>query len=771
MKLSVSPPVTSDREGSTIAILDEVSPLEPGAFQGAVAGAFLSATMGAAMCCAPIAVAQDEARTVEKELHIVRTDTRPVIDGLLDEAVWATAPMVDDFVVSEPNEGDEPSEYTQVRVLYDRDSLFVAVRAFLSNPEILVARVLRQGESTFGDDGFSIILDPFNNQRSGYFLSVNANGVRDDALYENTTSMAFNWDGIYHAATSRNEDGWIAEIEIPFKTLSFDPENDTWGINFQRQILRRGERVIWVARNRAMNPSVTGSLIGIRDVNQGLGLDVVPSASVNLQKEHLISVTESNFDPSIDLFYKVTPSLNASLTVNTDFSATEVDDRQVNLTRFNLFFPEKRDFFLRDTDIFQFGRITGNQFGEVRFTAASRASRESAKPFFSRRIGLSAGGLPVDLNYGGKLSGRIGRWDVGALAIRQEEFQGIDATDVIVARGAVNVLAESSIGFIATSGDPRSNRDNSVVGVDFRFLNTRLPGGNILRGDAWYLDTETEGVHGDSAAFGIGLQLPNAAGWQGGFDLREIQEHYNPALGFVDRRGVRDVNAAVGYRHWLREGFLRAIFAGVDTHRVDLLEGGLQSKIVKFRVFEAESRQNDEFGAFYSSNSEVLSRPFEISPGVVIPAGEYSFDDYGFDIMSGRQRAFTLNGGIQAGDFYGGDRFNIRGQLSWNASRHFRASVGYDYNEVDVPQGEFETRLVRLRMDLIFSSRWAWVNLVQYDNVSRTTGLNSRIEWVPAPGREGFIVLNHNMGDSGEGDRFNPITSDLAVKFSYTFRF
>ena len=761
--MSESLPVTSDKEGNTIGILDAVSLIGPGKFPGAA--------MCAAVLFAPLAVAQDEDRTVGKELHIVRTDTRPVIDGMLDEAAWATAPMVDDFVVSEPNEGDEPSEYTQVRVLYDRDSLYVAVRAFLSNPEILVARVLRQGESTFGDDGFSIILDPFNNQRSGYFLSVNANGVRDDALYENTTSMAFNWDGIYHAATSRNEDGWIAEIEIPFKTLSFDPENDTWGINFQRQILRRGERVIWVARNRAMNPSVTGSLIGIRDVNQGVGLDVVPSASVNLQKEHRISATESNFDPSIDLFYKVTPSLNASLTVNTDFSATEVDDRQVNLTRFNLFFPEKRDFFLRDTDIFQFGRITGNQFGEVAFTAASRASRESAKPFFSRRIGLSAAGLPVDLNYGGKLSGRLGRWDVGALAIRQEEFRGIDATDVIVARGAANILTESSIGFIATSGDPRSNRDNSVLGVDFRFLNTRLPGGNILRGGAWYLDTETEGVHGDSAAFGIGLQLPNAAGWQGGFDLREIQEHYNPALGFVDRRGVRDVNAAVGYRYWLREGFLRAIFAGVDTHRVDLLEGSLQSKIVKFRVFEAESRQNDEFGAFYTSNSETLSRPFEISPGVVIPAGNYSFGEYGFDIMSGRQRAFTLNGGIQAGDFYGGDRFNIRGQLSWNASRHFRTSVGYDYNEVDVPQGEFVTRLVRLRMDVIFSSRWSWVNLVQYDNVSRTTGLNSRIEWVPAPGREGFIVLNHNMGDSGGGDRFKPVTSDLAVKFSYTFRF
>ena len=733
-------------------------------------GAIFS-VMAAGLLASANAAAQETERVADKALRIVRTETPPVIDGRLDDAVWATAPMIDDFVAAEPNEGDEPSEYTQVYVLYDRDSLYVAARAWLSSPDLLVDRVLRQGESIFADDGISIILDPFNNQRSGYFFAVNANGVRDDALFENTTSLEFNWDGIYYAATAKDEDGWSVEIAIPFKTLSFDPENDTWGINFQRRILRRGERVIWISRNRAMNPSVTGDLIGIRDVNQGRGLDVVPSVSVNLLEEHRISVTETNFDPSVDLFYKVTPSLNASLTANTDFSATEVDDRQVNLTRFNLFFPEKRDFFLRDTDIFQFGRIGGNQFGDITFSAASRASRESGKPFFSRRIGLNTAGLPVDLNYGGKLSGRIGRWDVGALAIRQEAFQGVDATEVVVARGALNVLAESSVGFIATRGDPRTNLDNSVLGVDFRFLNTRLPGGTILRGDAWYLDTETENVRGDSAAFGLAMQVPNPTGWQGGFDLREIQAHYNPALGFVDRRGVRDLNAGVGFRHRPREGFVRAIFAGVDVQQVDRLEGGLQSKIVKFRLFEGESRPNDEFAAFYTTNAEVLARDFEISRGVVIPAGEYSFDEYGFDIQSARQRTFSLVGGVQSGDFYGGERFNIRGQMFWNASRNFRASMGYDYNEVDLPQGEFETRLVRMRMDFIFSSRWSWLNLLQYDNVSGTTGFNSRIEWVPAPGREGFIVLNHNMQDFDEGDRFGPISSDLAVKFSYTFRF
>ena len=724
-----------------------------------------------AVAIVSVSHAQVAESTVEKEFRIVRTDTPPVIDGRLDDAVWATAAVIDDFVVSQPNEGDEPTEYTQVYALYDSEALYVAARAWMNTPDIVTAQVLRQGESIFADDDFAIILDPFNNQRSGYFFAINPNGVREDALYENTTSMEFNWDGIFYAAATQDEGGWTVEVELPFKTLSFDPDNDTWGINFLRRVQRLGETVMWVARNRSVNPSVTGAMVGVQDVNQGRGLDVVPSLSVSRAERHAMSFTETDFDPSIDVFYKVTPSLNASLTVNTDFSATEVDDRQVNLTRFNLFFPEKRDFFLRDTDIFQFGRITGNQFGEVGFTAASRASRESGRPFFSRKIGLNATGLPVDLNYGGKLSGRIGRWDVGALAIRQDELAGIEATDIVVARAAANVLSESSIGFIATKGDPGSNLDNSVLGLDFRFLNTRLPGGRIARGDAWYLDSESENLNGDSAAFGLGVQLPNPTGWQGGFDLREIQEHYDPALGFVDRRGVRDFNVAVGYRHRPREGFLRAIFAGVDAQQVDLLEGGQQSKIIKFRLFEGEGRRNDEFGVNYTSNSEVLYRPFEISPGVVIPTGLYEFGQYGFDVRTAGQRLVMVNGGVRTGEFFEGDIFNIRAQVSWNASRHFRASAGYDYNKIDLPQGEFETRLVRLRMDLIFSSKWSWVNLVQYDNVSETAGLNSRIEWIPAPGREGYIVLNHNIGDPDRDDRFDPISSDLSLKFSYTFRF
>ena len=382
--------------------------------------------------------AQGAAGEDGKVIQMVRTQAVPTIDGRLDEDLWASAALVEDLYEASPNEFAEPSEHTQIYLSYDDDALYVGLRAWDSEPDNIHARILRHGERFGGDDFFAVVLDPFNTQRGGFVFATNPNGARDDALYQNTTELVFDWDGIYQAASTKNDQGWVAEMAIPFKTLSFDPDNDTWGINFSRTLARRGERFAWVSRNRAFsNPGIVGQAVGFTGLEQGLGLDVVPSVSVSSRRLFSPSDSTSDTDPSIDVFYKLTPSLNASLTVNTDFSATEVDDRQVNLTRFNLFFPEKRDFFLQDTDIFQFGGIGGRVgFGGVPNTAASRASLESGQPFFSRQIGIGQAGEPVDLNYGGKLSGRIGRWDVGALAIRQDNLPGRGGDRYLCGKGS-----------------------------------------------------------------------------------------------------------------------------------------------------------------------------------------------------------------------------------------------------------------------------------------------------------------------------------------------
>ena len=248
---------------------------------------------------------------------------------------------------------------------------------------------------------------------------------------------------------------------------------------------REGEFSGWVSHNGAMNPASSGKLQGLVGIDQGLGLDVVPGLRISGSKDFTTSQSSTDIEPSIDVFYKLTSALTAALTVNTDFSGTGADARQINLSRFCLFFPERRNFFLQDTDIFEFGRIgsTENYFE----TSFSQVERQSGRPFFSRRIGLSDSGGTIDIDVGGKLTGRIGRWDIGLLNI-----QTVDSNNLFVGRGAARVFEESMLGVIVTNGDPASDLDNTLVGMDFRYLNTRLASGGTVEGALWYQQTETE---------------------------------------------------------------------------------------------------------------------------------------------------------------------------------------------------------------------------------------------------------------------------------------
>jgi len=708
----------------------------------------------------------------QKTLQIVQVDEIPTIDGRLDEDVWSRAVVVDDFHQIEPTEYASPSERTQVYLLYDDEALYIGARSWDSDADQITANVLRQGEVLWTEDTFSVIVDPLNSGRSGFEFAINPNGVRREGQYQNSSNLQDNWEGIWRAAATRDAEGWVAELAIPFKTLPFDPSNDRWGINFGRRIARRNEQMGWVSRNREQDPSISGLMLGIGGLEQGRGLDIIPSVSVSEKKNFTTSETESDLEPSLDLFYKITPLLNGSLTVNTDFSATEVDDRQVNLTRFSLFFPEKREFFLRDADIFAFGRI-GGRGGDPSFgnTAASRTSRQNGQPFFSRRIGLSDTGQPVDLNVGGKLAGRAGRWNIGALAIRQDQFENVEATDIFVGRAAANVLAESSIGMIVTDGDPQSNLTNSVVGVDFTYLNTRLSGGRSLEGEAWYQQSDTEGLDSDDRSFGFGLRLPGRIGWRAEVGLKELEKNFNPAIGFVNNSGIRDSTLAVGYTHRPQDSYVRTIFTGVDTQRIDLLTGGLQTEVVKLRLAELESHINEELGFHYTNTKEVLLEDFEISDGVIIPPGEYAFDTYGFAFETGVHRKLSGSFEYESGEFFDGDQLVLGTNITWRPSPHFQGRLGYEYNDIELPQGDFIARLVRLEASIAFSSTLSWVNLVQYDNVSETVGINSRLHWIPEAGKETFFVINHNLAQRTENSSYHSAAADVVVKVSYLFRF
>jgi hypothetical protein len=498
--------------------------------------------------------------------------------------------------------------------------------------------------------------------------------------------------------------------------------------------------------------------VGLTGLEQGVGLDIVPSVSVSERQPFDGTASSTDAEPSLDVFYKLSPSLTGALTINTDFSATEVDDRQVNLTRFGLFFPEKRDFFLQDADIFEFGAL-----------------EENGRPFFSRRIGLSDDGALVDLEVGGKVTGRVGRFNLGLLSARQDAIGAtIPSDNATVLRASANLLEESSIGMILTEGNPGKIADNSLAGADFRYRNSRLPGGKLVEVNAWLQESDTEGASGDQSAYGFRAETPNNSGWRGGVRFERLGEHFDPGLGFLNRPGIKSLNLATNFTHRPREGLFRSVAGGYDAERTELLNGRLQSQSVRYSLIELENRLGDALSVEHEAEQEDLDEPFEISDGVVIPMGHYSFGGTSIEIETADQRKLWGSAGYQAGDFFGGRRTEIEAEISWRPSGRLRTSFGYDFNDIELPQGSFVTRLVSFRTDVAFSSKLSWVTRIQYDNVSERMGINMRLHWIPEAGREAFLVLNHNLlRDFGLNldDRFHSEVADTVIKYSYTFRF
>ena len=378
----------------------------------------------------------DDARSGRnKVLPMVKTDTPPVIDGVMDE-VWSTGALIDDFHQTDPIEYAAPSEKTVVRILYDKDFLYVSGMMYYSDTSKIVANKLIQGSSLMSEDKFRIYINPFNDGRNGYLFQTNANGIRTDAILENVTDRNFDWTGIWYAASKPTDYGWFAEIAIPYKTISFNPNSDSWGLSILRSVENNAEDMAWTSYNRSIDPSNFGTITGLEGLEQGVGLDVIPGASATYRRQYDPSSSDSELEPTLDAFYKFTPNLTGAVTFNSDFSATDVDARQVQLSRFSIFFPEQRRFFLQEADIFEFGGLETN-----------------GKPFFSRRIGIGSGGQQLDLEAGGKLTGRIGRWNVGALAVQQGGNEGdipaggqlINDSELFVGRVSANVDRKSVV--------------------------------------------------------------------------------------------------------------------------------------------------------------------------------------------------------------------------------------------------------------------------------------------------------------------------------------
>ena len=735
------------------------------------------------VACCTLNPAQAQVVMGDKTVLVPKLDGELRIDGKLDEPQWAQSLVVEDLHQYQPYEYSEPSQKTKVWIFYTADALYVAAFFEESDPSLISASVLRQGEGLVADDIFSVILDPYLDRRNGYRFTVNPNGVRWEGLYQNITDIQGKWDGIWQADALVVDNGWYSEMRIPYASISFNPDSAAWGINFRREIRRNNEGIGWVSRNRQLNPSIAGTITGLAGLDQGLGLDVVPSMTVREERVYgPVAASERNFEPSLDVFYKLTPQLNASLTVNTDFSAAEVDSRQVNLTRFSLFFPERRDFFIREADIFEFGQIGGGQSEESGGgnPAVPSANAQNGRPFFSRRIGLNGNGAPVDINYGGKLAGRIGDWNVGTLLVSQDAdpVTGVAQRDIAVGRAVLNVLSESQVGVIATSGAPQSNGDNSLAGMDFRYRNSNLPGGRTMQGFAYFQQSDTPNLTGDDAAWGYGLSFPNNQGWRGSYVHKEIERNFNPAVGFVNQSDMSDNALDFGYRRFLAPGgYFRSVYAGVDAYRAEYLDdSSLNNQNIGLRL-TANNNKGDNFILRLMTNKEVLRDKFVIyrasdkSRQISIPAGSYGFDDNMLRVELADQRLVSGSATVRWGQYFDGKRLQQGADLIIRPNRHLALGVQYTQNEIELPYGNFTTRLFGLQSRIAFTNTLSWSTLLQYDNVSEAMGINSRLHWIPEAGKQVFVVLNYGLSDPDRDNEFHSVNADLSMKVNYTLRF
>jgi hypothetical protein len=796
--------------------------------QSRAAHALLRATALALSLAAPAALAQDWTappyplapdRVMSPSVRLSKLPANappPNIDGRIDDPAWEHATPLGPLTQQNPHQGAEPSQKTDVRVLYDDHFLYVSVRAWDDEPDKLIAKVMRRDTSQRTDDRVLITIDTFHDKRNGYMFSTNPNSARYEGLIENNQTVRTEWDGIWYAKARVDSKGWTCEFAFPFQTLAFDPAKTTWGFNVTRSVRRLNEESRWASWRQNKFPldmSEAGTLEGIENVKEGLGLDLIPSGAIGGFRERQVDPLTgdvshryfSTVDPSLDAFYKITPSVTGALTVNTDFSDADVDARQVNLDRFALFFPETRDFFLQDAGIFDFGGI-GEQ------TNFNEIGNPNGMPFFSRKIGIYPGGEIVDIRAGAKVTGRVGRLNFGVLDVQMEDPDDIGRKNLSVGRAKWNLGEESSAGVIASYGDPNTPGAGSTLGADFRLRSSHVgrcktPAqntntntglitsstvavrsgdgcGNVLEliGFAQHTDTSAlsrsfRGLPDEAAddeAYGLRVRYPNDlwyvdAGWT------RIGEDFDPRLGFVNRPGVDQFHFQ-GRKRWRpASGYVRFYDVYLESDLVQNLDGHLETLIINPTLIEIHNALDDYVYLGAESRSEVLFDPFTISPGVTIPVDRYNWGRVLVGIGTAQSRPLALFFDYSAGGFFGGHLHSIEANLEWRPSKHFFGQIEYLENKADLPdsfgvnEAEFTQRLVRVRAQYIFTPDLSWDTFVQYDNLTDSVGWNSRVRWILRPGEELSFVWNQGVDVTGHDFRFT--ATGLTGKLAWTFRF
>ena len=704
-------------------------------------------------------------------VRAVRIAEPIVVDGRLDDPIYEVVPAIDGFVQQLPDEGAPATEPTELWLLFDDDNVYVSARCWDSQPERMVANEMtRDARAIWRNDSLSVLFDTFHDRRNGMAFMTTPLGGLLDILVTDERNVNLDWNTVWDAQTSLFEHGWMVEMVIPFKSLRFQAGGaQTWGVNVSRRIQWKNETMFLspvpasLDRRGMLQVSSAATLVGIEPPTTLRNLEIKPYAISGTLTDHDATPVRSNDvtgDIGFDLKYGLTRSLIADFTVNTDFAQVEADEQQVNLTRFSLFFPEKREFFLEGQGIFAFGDPGGTRRRNVR-------PSDTPVLFFSRRIGLDDG-TQVPILAGGRVTGRAGAYSVGLLNIQTGDSATADAisTNFSVVRIKRDILRRSNVGVIYTRRSQLLDADgvNQVYGADlnFRFYeNVGL--------SSYYARTDTPGLEGSDASYRGKFEY---TGDRYGIEVEHltVDEQFNPEIGFVRRDDFRRNFAQLRFSPrprsipWLR----RLIYQGSFDYITDT-PGTLETREGKLR-FEMELENSDKWHVEYTDSFEGLQEEFEITDGVVLPVGGYSFRDVRTEYELGPQRRVSGRLTFSRGSFFSGTRTEVWYQGRIVLMPQLAIEPRISVNDVDLPQGPFTTTLVSTRTSFTFSPRMFLAVLLQFNSSNDALNSNIRFRWEYEPGSDIFVVYSDGRDTGFEG--FPRIQNrSFVVKFTRLFRF
>ena len=725
---------------------------------------------------------QPEAVAERPTMAAIRVERGPTVDGDLSDAAWAQSEVGTGFMQHEPLDGVPATEQTEVRVVFTDSTIYFGIAAFDADPDAIIAKEMERDSRIYQDDSIVLLLDTFHDRRNAYAFETNLNGARTDTLVtDEGRDLNLEWDGIWNVASRKTAAGWTAEIAIPISTLRFDPAAPAWGFNVQRYIAHKREMTHWSGLPREVGVlgqvgsevqpvhrvSMAGELTGLTGLAQSAQLQIKPFAIGDVSEDPRLDLDPAtDGDYGLDLKWGVTRSLALDLTYNTDFAEVEVDELQTNLTRFSLYFPEKRDFFLENAGIFDFGP-PHRRFYEP----------PVLKAFFSRRVGLDAG-RQVPIDWGARLTGRVGGWDIGVLRVATaglaRDDEALPPNAFTVARLKRNVGERSSIGAMLTETAPDGELANRVAGVDFVYK----PGPKTIFGGFWSSSAigEEAAASSENAAAGASDAGESAYGFNFDYqgraltvflDAQEIEEDYSPRAGFLLRRNVRHLNPQIQWLPRIERGFVRSWFTELYVDYYETLdEGELETQRIEFAPIGMRMTTEDRWRLGYVHETENLVEPFEVSDGVVIPPGRYEFDTVEAAAFTNQSRLFGLRGRIGVGDFYEGTQTSGRIGFNFRISRHLQTQTSWVYNNVELPQGAFDVGLYSQIVNMTFTPNLRLNTILQYNDLSGDLGTNIRLHWIYRPGSDLFVVYNENW--MAEDLRHRQSTHrQIAVKFTY----